>query len=56
MLPQIEVASGYTVFIFQWYGKATAGMVAIRIVFKIMRILPLVITCEEAIEFVISKG
>ena len=50
------MASGYTVYMFLWYGKATAGMVAIHIVFKIMCILPLLITCEEAVEFVISKG
>jgi len=41
---------------FQGYGKTTAGMVAICIIFKIMHILPLLITCEEAVEFAISEG
>jgi len=31
-------------------------MVAIRIIFKIIHILPLLISFEEATEFVISKG
>jgi hypothetical protein len=52
----MEVAIGYPLYMFQWYGKATAGTVAICIIFKIMSILPLLITCEEATEFAISEG
>ena len=53
---EYNIFFGYPVYMFQWYAKATAGMAVTHNLLQMMHILPFLITCEEAIEFVISKG